>query len=142
MTKRPVLLAVAMGALLCSTLAPAEMFKCTGPDGKIVFSDTRCEGPAATPSAAPGAAKSRNYELTSADRDRIRVLEAMGSKAGAYSEQKTAAQLEIQNIRRGAEARLSTAERERREALSAELSSDDPKKRNKALGDLREIYSR
>lgn len=142
MTKRRVLLAVAMGALVGSTGASAQPFKCTGPDGKTVYSDTRCEGPAATPSAVPGAAKSRNYELTSADRDRIRALEAMGSQAGAYSEQKTAAQLEIQNIRRGAEARLSAAERERREALTAELSSADAKKRNKALGDLREIYSR
>jgi len=133
-----------MGALLASTPALAQPFKCTGADGKIVYSDSRCEGPAAAaPSAAPAAAKAGGrYELTDADRDRIRNLEVTMDQAGAYSEQKSAAQLEIQNIRRGAEGRLSGAEREKRESLTADLSSTDAKKRAQALRDLREIYSR
>lgn len=141
MTKRRVLQAVALGALACPVGAAAQPFKCPGPDGKMVYTDTRCEGPAAKPAAAAAAAKSRNYELTSEDRERIRSLEAAGNQVGAYSEQKTAAQLEIQNIRRGAEGRISSKDRERRDALSADLSSTDGKKRAKALNDLRELYS-
>jgi len=141
MTRQRVLQAVALGALLHCAAALAQPFKCTGPDGKVVYSDTRCEGPAPAPPAAAGV-KARGYELTSADRDRIRTLEAAVDRAGAYAEQRTAAQLEIQNIRRGADARLSAAERERREMLSAELSNADGKKRAQALRDLRDIYSR
>ena len=144
MKKPRVLFAAALAVLLGSTHAWAQPFKCTGPDGKIVYSDTRCEGPAAK--AAPTAqdeSKARGrYELTDADRERIRTLEALVVKADSFSEQKTAAQLEIQNIRRGADARLSSAEREKRDTFAAELSSADAKKRTQALRELREIYAK
>ena len=143
MKKPRVLFAVALAALLGSH-AWAQPFKCTGSDGKIVYSDTRCEGPAAkAPSTAQDEAKARGrYELTDADRERIRGLEALVVKANSFSEQKTAAQLEIQNIRRGADARLSSAEREKRNAFAAELSSADVKQRIQALRELREIYAK
>ena len=32
------------GALLLPAFANAQLYKCTGPDGKIVYSDSRCEG--------------------------------------------------------------------------------------------------
>ena len=41
MTKTPMILAA---ALLLPALANAQLYKCPGPDGKIVYSDTRCDG--------------------------------------------------------------------------------------------------
>src|SRR5258706_16252399 len=40
------LVVVALGILLLPALAAAQLFKCKGPDGKIVYSDTRCEAAA------------------------------------------------------------------------------------------------
>jgi hypothetical protein len=143
MTKPEVLYVAAMAVFLSASEANAQPFKCTGPDGKIVYSDSRCEGPAAkAPAAAPAAKPGSRYELNDADRNRIRMLEAIVVREGSYSEQKTGAQLEIQNIRRGADARLSNAEREKRDALAADLSNADAKKRTQALRDLREIYAK
>ncbi len=143
MKRTRITIAAALGALAGVAPAWAQPFKCTGPDGKIVYSDTRCEGPAAKAPSAPDAAKpGGRYEPTDADRERIRALEAMVVKEGAFSEQKTAAQLEIQNIRRGADARLSSAEHAKRDAFAAELSSADVKKRTQALRELREIYAK
>jgi hypothetical protein len=166
-----------MATLAFSTGAAAQLYKCKGPDGKIVYSDTRCEaaasgnalkvspnsttgGPpqdaAPIPPPKPGEvyapveeeaaaatpAARKRYELTSSDRDRIRNLEVNASRLGAYSEQKSAAQLEIQNIRNGAESRLSSGDREKRDALTADLSSTDAKKRSRALREIRELYYR
>ena len=167
--------AIAVAALLGSSGAAAQLFKCKGPDGKTVYSDTRCEAaasgealkvtpnstsavpppaasvaaPAAKPgetpavtSAVPAAAPAPRYELTSADRDRIRNLEVSANRLGAYPEQKSAAQLEIQSIRNGAESTFSGSEREKRDSLHADLSSTDAKKRGQALRELRELYYR
>jgi hypothetical protein len=143
MTKPGIPCTAAIAALLCAAHVQGQPFKCTGPDGKIVYGDSRCEGPAAkAPGAGEAAKPGSRYELTDADRDRIKSLEAMVAKEGAFSEQKTAAQLQIQNIRRGADARLSTAEREKREALSPDLGSSDPMKRTSALRDIREMYAK
>jgi len=46
--------AAALAALLLSTGAGAQLFKCKGPDGKIVYSDTRCEAAADQGKLAPG----------------------------------------------------------------------------------------
>jgi hypothetical protein len=173
-----ILLAIAIAALLVPAPAAAQLFKCKGPDGKIVYSDTRCEAaasgdalkvspnsttgggryesPVPPPPAKAGEASARvdeaasapatelrrPYELTSADRDRIRNLEVNANRLGAYPEQKSAAQLEIQSIRNGAESRLTGSEREKRDALTADLTSTDARKRSQALREIREIYYR
>src|SRR5262245_60748760 len=43
MRTSPMTRTMMMVALLVPFAAPAQLFKCTGPDGKIVYSDTRCE---------------------------------------------------------------------------------------------------
>ena len=133
-------------ALCVATGASAEMFKCKAPDGKTVYSDTRCEDASqidkpATSSAPAKAAPGGRYELTDSDRERIRALEAGAANPGANSEQKTAAQLEVSNIRRGLESFLTREQRERREALTAGLANADPK-RAQTLGELRTFYER
>ncbi len=50
--KTNLLAAVAVAAALSAAAAHAQLFKCKGPDGKIVYSDTRCEA-GATPSGLP-----------------------------------------------------------------------------------------
>ena len=69
-------------------------------------------------------------------------FEVTANRLGAYAEQKTAAQLEIQNIRNGGESQLSGSEREKRDALHADLTSTDARKRTQALRELRGIYNR
>jgi len=143
MSRGRILQMAAMIPLLLSTAAVAEMFKCKGADGKTVFSDTRCEGAAPPPPAAPKKpAAGGRYELTSADQERIKVLEALVIAKDSSSELKTGAQLEVSNIRRGAESTLSADERKRREALMVDLGSADPKKRTEALRMLRTFYDR
>lgn len=36
-------MAAALAASMVPMLAPAQLFKCVGPDGKVVYSDSRCE---------------------------------------------------------------------------------------------------
>ena len=182
-------LTVAM-ALACSDAA-AQLYKCKGPDGKTVYSDTKCEASATgdalkvTPmgttksdrekaieqaaadkaaadkaaadkaaerralakdvademsargqGGAPRAQSEGPYQLTSADRDRIRELEMMSGNQGAYPEQKQAAQLQISRIRSGADAKLSSSERARRESLMHDLVSTDKEKRARTLREL------
>jgi hypothetical protein len=178
--------------------AQAQLFKCKGPDGKIVYSDTRCESsaasgalpagvsnraheneakaamekaaadkaaaeekvraealveaakkaglvapPAPQPGQAAGAPKlPEPYKITDADRERIRSLEIDASRQGASTEQKRAARMEIDNIRAGREARLSSEDRARRESLNADLVSADAKKRRQAVEQLQSIYYR
>ena len=174
--------------------AAAQMYKCKGPDGKTVYSDTRCpsestgdalkvtpmgttksdrekamEAAAAEKAdsdrkaaaaaadrkalvkevademaargqggASASAVSSQPYQLTGADRERIRELEMVGQSAGAYAEQKQAAQLQISRIRSGADAKLSAAERSRRDALTTDLVSTDKDKRTRALRELQQ----
>src|SRR5258706_210912 len=46
MKRTRITIAAALGALAGVAPAWAQPFKCTGPDGKIVYSDTRCEAAA------------------------------------------------------------------------------------------------
>ena len=195
----------ALCALGVSTEASAQLFKCKGPDGKIVYSDRACD-PEATRSAVPAGVSNRAhaieekaaadraaaakedadarrqaearaaaeakygigvakapvppspeasatrsgsvggapqpYEITSGDRDRIRNLEVDAGRIGVSAEQRRAAQLEIDSIRGGKEARMSSADRERRESLKADLVSADAKKRSQSMRDLRDLYNR
>jgi hypothetical protein len=124
---------------LSATCAVAVPFKCVGPDGKIVFSDQRCESDPAPPKpgAAPAPDKARG---PSPDQERLKVLDAISTNHTANGEQKTAAMLEAGNIRRGLESKLTPAERERREALTKELAGADSNKRAAALRELRTLY--
>jgi hypothetical protein len=100
------------------------------------------------PPAAPGSATVQGsvppgpYDLTSRDRDRLRDLQITESSVGASREQREAARMEMASIRSGREARLSAADRERRESLHADMSSADAKKRAQALRELRSLYNR
>jgi len=191
---------VAVAAAAIGTAAQAQLFKCKGPDGKIVYSDSACEA-AATPGALPAGVSNRAhqneakaaadkaaadkeaaerkaqaealveaakkaglvvpaapaqlpaapaaaakgpelYQLTDADRERIRSLEIDASRQGASAEQRRAAQMEIASIRNGRDARISGADRSRRESLNADLSSADAKKRKQAIEELQSIYHR
>ena len=132
---------IAIAALAAST-ASAEMFKCKGPDGKTVFSDTRCENEAPKPPAAAPKDTSGRYQLTDEDKARIKVLEGVVDKKGTNSEQKSAAQWEMGNIRMGADVRLTKEERDKRDALTAQLATADQKKRTELLGQLRVYYDK
>ena len=166
---------------LAPALAQAQLFKCKGPDGKVVYSDTRCEAAdkgalkvtpnsstmserekamaekaaadaeaarkaggeakreaAPAPASAPEARKP--YELTAADRERIRELEMTAGSLGASSEQKSAARFEIDQIRAGRDSRLSSDARSRRDSLRVDLSSTDAKKRRQVLQDFQNLY--
>jgi hypothetical protein len=187
--------AMAIAAAVACTGAAAQMYKCKGPDGKTVYSDTACEAAhtgsaikvtpmGTTPSErekamaeaeekkaeadrkAEAAARERRdlakdvademskrgyggggaaaapepYQLTSADRERIRDLEMQAGSAGAYAEQKRAAQMQAARIRRGADARMSSDDRAHRDSLVTDLSSTDKEKRTRALNELQSKY--
>lgn len=131
--------AATLAVALSATGAAAASFKCVGPDGKIVFSDQRCESDPVPPkpTAAPAPDKPRG---PTPDQERLKVLDAISTSHAANSEQKTAAMLEAGNIRRGLDAKLKPAERERREALTKELEDADADKRAEALRELRALY--
>ncbi len=140
MKNRRIVELMVAGALLSPVFASAQLFKCQAPDGKVVFSDTRCEGPAAA-AKVEKVDPSGRHQLTDADKARIRELEVGQLGAKVTDEQKTAASLEISSIRIGQEARLTPEQRKRREAINAELAGPDPKKRKDALNALRTLYS-
>jgi hypothetical protein len=182
--------ALALAAALAPLGAAAQLYKCKGPDGKTVYSDSKCEASEAgalkvtpmstTPSArekaaaeaakeaaaakaapgstlsgaapageAPGASTvtrsvgsaSAGYRLTASDEERLRNLEVGRTRLGATAEQKSAMDLEMRHIRSGRDARLSSEDRARREALHSDLMSSDAQKRRKALSDFRALYN-
>lgn len=100
--------------------------------------------PAAPSGAAPVGAGSTGgpYQPSGAEQERLRSLEMTAGSVGANREQKAAAQLEISSIRGGREARLSGADRARRDSLTVDLASTDAKKRSQALAEIRSIYNR
>lgn len=132
--------ALAAAALFAALPASAQLFKCQGPDGKIVFSDTRCEGPAAAAKVEKAQTGGR-HQLTEPDKERIRELEERQKRPGAAGEWVSAAGLEISSIRSGQELRLTAEQRAKRQGLQAALSGTDAKKRKDALNAIREIYS-
>lgn len=58
---RTSVIAAAAAAAFIGTGAQAQLFKCKGPDGKIVYSDTRCES-GATTGALPAGVSNRAHE--------------------------------------------------------------------------------
>ena len=147
--KKSVRAAIAI-VLAASTAASAQMNKCRQPNGKIVFTDQPCaEGtqidkpaPAPAPARAPEAPSDARYQLTEADRARIKALEAIVDARENNAEQRTAAQLEIFSIRRGAEVKLTAQDKVTREALVKALATDDKARRAEMLVKLRSFYDR
>ena len=80
------------------------------------------------------------YLLTYSDRERLRDLETTRASQGATAERKSAIDIEMRSIRSGRDARLSSEERSRREALHADLGSLDAPKRRRALSQFRTLY--
>jgi hypothetical protein len=140
MKKQQLILAVSM--VVAASTAGAEIFKCKGPDGKTVISDTRCENEAPKPAAAAPKDTSGRYQLTDADKARVKSLETLVDSKAANSEQKSAAQWEMSNIRMGADARLTPEDRAKREALVSQLAGADQKKRTELLGQIRTFYDK
>jgi hypothetical protein len=174
--------ALAVAAALAPAAVSAQLYKCKGPDGKTVYSDSKCEAseagalkvtpmsttPSAREKAAAEAAKEaeaakagvgsalpgtpaptmsgsvpaspKPHELSSSDQERLRNLEVGRTRLGATAEQKSAMEVEIRNIRSGRDARLSSEDRSRRDALQSDLMSSDAQKRKKALSDFRSLY--
>jgi len=95
---------------------------------------------AASPAATAGSMPAP-YQPSGGERERLRGLEMTASSIGASREQKEAARLEMNSILYGREARLSAADRARRDSLTVDLASTDAKKRARALSDLRSLYS-
>jgi len=124
--------------------AHAEIFKCKGPDGKIVMSDVRCDGDTPPKAAAKKDEKdtSGRYQLTDADKARIKTLEGVMDNKASNSEQRSAAQWEVSNIRRGIDAQMTAQDREKREQLVAQLSTADAKKRTELLNQIRKYYDK
>ena len=127
-------------AAIVPAAALAQPYKCVGRDGKVTFSQERCEAdrPKVAEDFAEGEKDVRG--LTAADRARIKALEAITVDKVANNEQKTAALLEAGNIRRGLESQLSAEDKAKREALTNALANKDPEKRAAALRELRTLY--
>ena len=98
-------------------------------------------GASAAPPAATAGSMPAPYQPSGGERERLRGLEMTASSIGASREQKEAARLEMNSILYGREARLSAADRARRDSLTVDLASTDAKKRARALSDLRSLYS-
>ena len=133
---------IAIAALLLA--APAawgQTYKCVGPTGRPIFSDSPCDektrAQAEQKERGPAAPKSA---LSDEERERIKMLDSIMVSKTANNEQKTAAQLEAGNIRRGLESRLSAKDRDKREELTKVLASPDKAKRDAALRELRKFY--
>jgi hypothetical protein len=139
MKKQQCILLAAM--VLGATGAGAEIFKCKGPDGKTVISDTRCESEA--PKVKPPEKDtSGRYQLNDADKARVKTLETIVDSKTSNAEQKSAAQWEMGNIRMGAEVRMTPEDRAKREALVKELEGADQKKRSELITKIREFYNK
>ena len=139
MSKGAIAVVCAPGLLALAPGAQAELYKCVGPGGKISYTDSPCDG-----SAPVTPKRSEPEEMpkgpSAEERDRLKTLDAITIDPKTTNEQKTAAQLEAGNIRRGLEASLSTGDKARREALTRELANPDKDKLARALRELRTLY--
>ena len=137
--RTPFFAAAMLAGMLAASGALAQPYKCVGPDGKVVFSDQKCETD--RPKVQDTIVSDKDAKgLTAADRERIKALEAITLDKKANNEQKTAAQLEASNIRRHLEASLSAEDKAKRESLTMQLADKDGAKRAEALRQLRTLY--
>ncbi len=133
------IIATALAAIVPAG-AFAETYKCVGPGGKVSFNDQPCEADRPKVGADFEVGEKDAKGLTAADRDRIKALDAITVSKATNNEQKTAAQLEAGNIRRGLDGQLSPEDKAKREALTKELAATNPEKRAAALRELRTLY--
>ena len=147
-----------MIALLLPAAAHAQLFKCTGPDGKVVYSDTRCEASSkgtlkvtpmgTTPSEkelADAAAKAEAAKAGGAPGAPAAPAETGGKMVnGRYqlssSDKERIQNLEVNNTRMGAYAEQKTAASLEmsaiRSGLDARMPSDAKSKRDGLVTDL------
>ncbi len=122
-------------------VSQAALFKCKGADGKTVFSDQPCENAPSAAETKAASAKDKDAKGPSAeDQARLKALDAITVDKKANNEQKTAAQLEAGNIRRGLEGQLSADDKAKRDKLTKDLADPDASKRAAALRELRTLY--
>jgi hypothetical protein len=115
--------------------ALAQPYKCVGPDGKVTFSDQKCE------TDRPKVKDQLEDKGPSAEvRERLKALDAITTDKTANNEQKTAALLEASNIRRNLEGQLSADDKAKRGELTRQLGDKDQAKRAQALRELRSLY--
>src|SRR5205809_1769132 len=112
MNERCILVACAAALIALAPAAKADLFKCVGPDGKVTYSDTKCGGAGPEPAKKQVEAEEPTKASTADERARLKALDAITVDARTTNEQKTAAQLEAGNIRRGLESSLTAAEKE------------------------------
>jgi len=151
--------------------ASADVYKCTGPQGQVTYSESPCPGqpsvrmdvkktpdsrdprppdaaaepPPAATSAAPSVARPpappNAYELSYSERQRIANLEQIERMSTAYREQRQAATLEIANIRRGVLARMSPDDLAKKDQYWADLSRLEAERRRVAASQLVNLFA-
>jgi uncharacterized protein DUF4124 len=139
MSERAIALVFA-AALIAAPAANAELFKCVGADGKTTYSDTKCGGLGPEPAKKAAEPEEHAKGPSPEEAARLKALEKITVDPKTTNEQKTAAQLEAGNIRRGLEATLTAADKEKRAALTKDLANPDPARRSKALREIRTLY--
>jgi hypothetical protein len=80
------------------------------------------------------------YKVTSSDEQRLRNLEVTHSAGSLSDDQKRAAQWEMEAIRDGRDAKMSSSDRARRDSLAQDLGSVDKAKRRQAYDQLGSFY--
>jgi len=161
------LAALAVAAALASS-ADAELFKCTGADGRILYSDSPCptgsrsetiqpndNSPLAAKAPAPpedvrlappvpagkrSAQVASRYELSVNERQRVANLEQV-QRAADNDEKRQAARMEIQEIQRGTMARMSYEDLRRKDGYWIDLGNLDPKRRQAAVQQLADLFA-
>jgi hypothetical protein len=169
MVLRPAALAAI--AALGAAGASADVYKCTGPQGQVTYSESPCPGQPsvrmdvrkppdsrdprppdaavappdaatkAAPTVAPVPAPPSAHELSYSERQRIANLEQIERMSTAYREQRQAATLEIANIRRGVLARMSADDLAKKDQYWADLSRLEAERRRVAASQLANLFA-
>ena len=161
--------ACVVAAALHGGAVDAEIFKCKGPGGRVLYGDSPCPGgggevltldenPPAPPGAPPAANRNPElpvvsprmrpeaprapvrYELSANERQRIVSLEQV-QRSGDNSEKREAARMEIDEIRRGVLARMSFEDRRRKDGYWTDLDNIDRRRRIVAVEQLADLFA-
>jgi hypothetical protein len=154
---------------LHAAAADAEIFKCKGPGGRVLYSDSPCPGgggeiltltegsviPFAKPPTADPDAETPNapprlrddapraagrYQPSANERQRIVDLERVQHTAD-NGEKREAARIEIDEIRRGVMARMSYEDRRRMDGYWVDLGNADRRRRVAAVQQLADLFA-